>query len=192
LPTIISTVCLLACVVGLSKAERLPLRAYTTQDGLGSDLVRRVLQDSRGYIWFGTRAGISRFDGYTFVNYRIPVKDGSASVRDLLETRTGVYWIATAGNGLCRFNPSAAPSTARFSCYATGKTEDSNYVMRLYEDHRGRLWVGTGDGLFVAEGSPEKPVFRQVSVPCEHQLEIRSLLEDKSGVMWIGTSAWGL
>src|SRR5215470_4915535 len=90
LSAIISAMCLVVCSASLSQAERLPLRTYTTQDGLGSDLVRHVLQDSHGYIWLGTRAGISRFDGYGFVNYRIPAKEGNASVRDLIEARSGV------------------------------------------------------------------------------------------------------
>ena len=50
-------------------AERLPARAYTTADGLGHDRVLCVVQDSRGFLWFCTVDGLSRFDGHRFVNY---------------------------------------------------------------------------------------------------------------------------
>ena len=46
--------CFLAAVTGSVRAERLPIRTYTTADGLASDDVRRVFQDSHGFLWFCT------------------------------------------------------------------------------------------------------------------------------------------
>src|SRR6266849_8321327 len=87
-------------------AERLPTKIYTTADGLARDYINRIVRDSRGYLWFCTAEGLSRFDGYQFTTYT--VKDGLPhhNVLDLLETRSGLYWVATA-DGLCRFNPTA-------------------------------------------------------------------------------------
>ena len=50
-------------------AERLPVRAYSSSDGLGHDRVLCVVQDSHGLLWFCTADGLSRFDGRRFVNY---------------------------------------------------------------------------------------------------------------------------
>lgn len=44
-------------------------RPITIQMGLPSSQVSCIMQDSRGYVWFGTSAGLSRFDGYRFRNY---------------------------------------------------------------------------------------------------------------------------
>src|SRR5437870_13443929 len=95
---------LLISLVSASRAEQLPFKTYTTADGLARDQINRVVRDSRGFLWFCTREGLSRFDGYNFTNYGIEQGLPAAIVEDLIETREGVYWVATAG-GLCRFNP---------------------------------------------------------------------------------------
>ena len=55
-----------------SRAERLPIRIYTSADGLGSSYVTYLMRDSRGFLWVGTRDGLSRFDGLRFVTYQMP------------------------------------------------------------------------------------------------------------------------
>src|SRR5215471_20791727 len=85
-------------------AERLPIRVYTTADGLPRDQINRIVRDSHGFLWFCTAEGLSRFDGYRFTTYTTAHGLPSRDVLDLLETRDGVYWVAT-GDGLCRFNP---------------------------------------------------------------------------------------
>ena len=75
-------------------AERLPLRTYTTEDGLAHARVRRIVADPRGFLWFCTIDGLSRFDGALFVTYR--TSDGLADpwVTDLLPARDGTHWVA--------------------------------------------------------------------------------------------------
>ncbi len=53
----------------ISKAERLPIKTYTVADGLLRDNVFKIKQDSRGFMWFCTVEGVSRFDGYAFTNF---------------------------------------------------------------------------------------------------------------------------
>src|SRR5512143_4308285 len=61
-------ICVLACVS--SQAERLPIKTYTTADGLAQNAVNQIVRDSRGFLWFCTNEGLSRFDGYTFTKIR--------------------------------------------------------------------------------------------------------------------------
>jgi ligand-binding sensor domain-containing protein len=56
-------------VASISRAERLPVKTYTTADGLAHNSVHRIVRDSRGFLWFTTAEGLSRFDGYSFNNY---------------------------------------------------------------------------------------------------------------------------
>jgi len=51
-------------------AQELLIKAYTTLDGLGPDRVTRIVRDSRGFLWFCTVDGLSRFDGSQFTTYR--------------------------------------------------------------------------------------------------------------------------
>src|ERR1041384_5945328 len=84
--------------------EKLPIKSYTTADGLAHNNVSRIVRDSRGFLWFCTFEGLSRFDGYGFTSYGVAHGLPSQVVNDLLETREGQYWVATDA-GLCHFNP---------------------------------------------------------------------------------------
>src|SRR5881296_1133815 len=84
--------------------RQLPLKVYTTADGLPRNRINRIVRDSRGYLWFGTQEGLSRFDGYRFVNYEVGDGLPHRDVTDLLETRRGEYWVGTR-RGVCRFRP---------------------------------------------------------------------------------------
>src|SRR5436305_3213663 len=85
---------------------RLPLRLFTSADGLGSNFVSYIMRDSRGFLWFCTRDGLSRFDGSRFVTYQVGGKNAPPGIEQIIETRKGVYWIATTGE-LYRFDPNA-------------------------------------------------------------------------------------
>src|SRR5262249_22244770 len=145
----------LAFPVGLH-AEQLPIKTYTTADGLACDQINRIVQDSHGFLWFCTNEGLSRFDGYKFTNYGTDQGLPHSIVNYLLETRSGVYWIATEG-GVCRFNPTIsqqAPketalgagvspaSESRFVLYHTGEDQSARIVNVLIEDHTGTVWCG--------------------------------------------------
>src|SRR2546428_2041332 len=101
---------LLLAMSQLTAGERLPLKPYTTADGLGHNNINKIVRDSRGFLWFCTDEGLSRFDGYSFTNFGMEQGLPHASVNDLLETRGGDYWVATGG-GLVRFNPKGVPSS---------------------------------------------------------------------------------
>jgi len=85
-----------------AQAERLPIKTYTTADGLARDHINRIVADSRGFLWFCTSEGLSRFDGYKFTNYGIEQGLPGRQVYDFLEGSNGDYWVAT-NEGLCRF-----------------------------------------------------------------------------------------
>src|SRR5262245_10509264 len=99
---------------GFVGAERLPVKIYTTADGLGHNNVNRIVRDSRGFLWFCTFEGLSRFDGYGFTTYSVAHGLPSQVVNDLLETRDGQYWVATSA-GLCHFNPNGLARPQRIN-----------------------------------------------------------------------------
>src|SRR5436190_17806482 len=88
-----------------TKAEILPVKSYNTENGLVHDRIRKIVKDSRGFLWICTAEGVSRFDGYDFVNYNRRLGLPANGVNDLLETRDGSYWIATEA-GICKLNSS--------------------------------------------------------------------------------------
>ena len=183
----------LAVLAAPARAERLPIRVFTTADGLASDEVQVIRADSRGFLWFGTGYGLSRYDGYRFVNYGTEHGLRDPWVNDILETRDGTLWIATAA-GLGRFRPRAAITGAGplIEVFHVGTRERSNQVHALLEDHKGQLWAGTADGLFAVDRSPDRVALREVpldlpEVPPPGWLSVRAMVEDREGSLWLGT-----
>ena len=78
---------LLLLAPGTLDASRLPIKTYTTADGLARDYVTCIEQDSRGFLWFCTAEGLSRFDGYQFANYHVEQGLPATSSSDFLQTR---------------------------------------------------------------------------------------------------------
>src|SRR6266700_2538661 len=105
-PLALAALCLLAA--GSLTAQRLPLKQYTVADGLPNNVINKIVRDSRGFLWFCTGEGLSRFDGYSFTNYGVDQGLPHTMVNDFLETRSGELWIATNG-GLVLFNPKGEP-----------------------------------------------------------------------------------
>lgn len=179
----------LLVVFCLANAEILPVKNYTTADGLMRDLSFCAKQDSKGFIWFCTNDGLSRFDGYEFINYT--TNDGlpHRNVWDFLESRNGIFWAATSG-GLVRFDPQNNQGNQLFQTF-TPSTENSvsNTIYVLFEDSRGVLWCGTADGLFRVEAIDPQVSFHKIDLPKENSKspsEITSIIEDQDGNIMVG------
>jgi len=190
----------------VSQAERLPVKTYTIADGLPRDLVLRVRQDSRGFLWFCTGEGISRFDGMGMTNFTPSDGLPSRFVNDFLETGNGTIYIAT-GKGLARLNPRGARGSAENPLFTTflPANPKAEKIQVLYEDDKNRVWVGTSDGLYklienpggvefepVVLGNPLPGFGGAIFVPSPNTLYINSILEDRHGTLWVATFGSGL
>jgi ligand-binding sensor domain-containing protein/signal transduction histidine kinase len=165
-------------------AVRLPIRTYTTADGLARDHILCITQDSHGFLWFCTAEGLSRFDGYRFTNYTTAQGLPDNEIQDFLETRAGVYWVATSG-GLCRFDPAGA-GVSRFHCYPVTGAGGVPGPLVLYEDRSGAVWAGGGGGVFRLD--PKGASFHLVEIPRREEDTVSAILIDRRGVLWIGLS----
>src|SRR5262245_17877442 len=183
-----SLITFLLTVVVAVYAEQLPLKSYRTTDGLLSDTINSIVQDSRGFIWFGTSFGLSRFDGYGFTHYS--EKDGLSypNVNRLIETRDGSYWVCTNGGGVFRFQPNGEAGS-RFKVYPVGDQPATKRVNDLFEDRGGSIWVGTDAGLFRLDkdGGKFLPVALGVPSHAEQEMQVWAFAEDGEGSLWIGT-----
>ena len=98
----------LLLAVPLAVAGVYLFKTLDARDGLTSSQVNCVLKDSRGYIWFGTTAGLYRYDGYTFRTFQCNSQDGSSLpdsyIISMQETLEGTLWIETSA-GFCVYHP---------------------------------------------------------------------------------------
>ena len=109
-----------------------------------------IAQDHYGFMWFGGRKGVARFDSSNYVVYRHnPDEPGSLPsnvVNDILVDQNQQVWLAT-DNGLSRYDY----ASNQFSTYKASpdnpNTLSSNQVFSLYQDHLGQLWMTTKEGL---------------------------------------------
>ena len=177
--------CLILCLASL-RAEQLPVRIYTTADGLAGNIIDRIVTDSHGFLWFCTREGISRFDGYQFQNFGVG-QGLPAGASDLLETADGDYWIATS-DGLARFHP-ASPNPA-FKVYRSSDLK-SRVAYALAADPAGGIWAGTQGGLYHLDRTSGEWQMRLVDIGMPSQgweeSVVSALLVDRSGTLWAGT-----
>jgi len=169
-------------------AKRLPVRAYTTADGLPRNQIHSIVRDSRGFMWMCTGEGLSRFDGYEFTTYGTDQGLPRSTVYDLIETRSGDYWAATNG-GLCRFRP-GLPSGPRFLPYRVTGDPKTEYATSVLEDRTGVIWCGTHVGLYRLE-PPDSARLIDLGMPrgSQYYAQVHALLEDRDGTIWVGSGS---
>ncbi len=194
-------------------AERLRFQHLTVEDGLSHSVVGAVLQDSRGFMWFGTWGGLDRYDGYEIVSYRHDSADPSSlsgnTVNALLEDESGVMWVATS-SGLSHFDRDTGSFTSYHHDPEDPHSLGSDDVWSLLEDRDGVLWALTlGGGLNRFDptaarredarspgGGQTGQFHRYLHDPADPgSLSAnvgRALCQDHLGYLWIGTPEDGL
>jgi signal transduction histidine kinase/DNA-binding response OmpR family regulator/streptogramin lyase len=192
---------LLACILLFAVATTIPQSAWQhigVNDGLTQGFVGAMLQDSRGFLWFGTKDGLSRYDGYTFKNYRPDPTDSTTITPDLVyalhECRSGLIWVGFYNGKVDIFDRKTEQFT-HLKQMQPNPAEDS-HLASIVEDTAGMHWVGRADGVFRIEqtrGSQKtNPIY---SFHIERKDEFRSKPErllstvvtfvDRSGGVWI-------
>ncbi|MEI2273536.1 response regulator [Sphingobacterium sp. ML3W] len=173
-------------------------RSYTMDQGLSSNRIYSIVQDSIGFIWIGTNDGLNRFDGTRFRSFRYDSKSSncisSNSVMDLLIAADQKLWIAL-DNGVDIYDPYS--DTFKKFVLKTAKGEAINgRVLTIIQDKSGDIWIGTStDGLF-RYLSKKKKLLRYTHNNLNNNtvLEDRiiALCEDSERNIWIGTYSQGL
>lgn len=119
--------------------------------GVPHQLVRSILNDNKGFMWFGTHGGLARFDGYDFRIYENNPTDSLSlyhnTVNSLLEDFRKNLWIGTA-EGLCLYDPEK-DNIKNYNHYIKNDYFRGNIcVNSLFDDQKGNIWIGTiGNGL---------------------------------------------
>lgn len=135
---------IIVAVVFLSHAQNLKFDHITANDGLGDNFVRRVFEDSYGFVWICTKDGLSRYDGYDMKTYKSnpanPHSLSSSYVADIKEDENGNLWIGS-GNGLSFYNR----EYDRFTNYSLGGAK-KNEIFELEQDSI-YLWIASESGL---------------------------------------------
>ena len=176
-----------------------------------------VFEDSAGVLWVGTGGGLNRLDRETgqFVHYQNDPADphslSNSAVQAIYEDRSGVLWFGTAGGGLNQLDR----ETETFVHYQNDPGDphslSNDNVTSILEDSAGLLWVGTADGLNRLDLSRARALSLSKGQPKDRETgqftrfrhdpndpsslskdDVRSIIEDQAGGLWIGTYGAGL
>lgn len=184
---------LLVVVIVLAvRAERLPIKIFSSADGLGSSFVDNLFRDSRGFMWFCTRDGLSRFDGARFITYRVGDKNAPPGIEILTETTDGSYWITTTG-GFYHFNGAALSRPDKQSGerpFLNAEFIDDGRGS-VIEDRQGNIWY-IGQDLYLLRQHDGKVEFerKNLSLPENPNLPL-TVFQSRlgpDGSLWINTN----
>ena len=179
-------------------AQRIFSTSYTMDDGLAANRVYSILQDSCGFMWFGTDDGLSRFDGIAFKNYYLSEyinATTSNSVKKIFIDRRGRMWIGL-DTGIVIYDSKTDTFQPFHAKTETGEMIQT-YVTDMIEDSDGEVWIATsGEGLYRFSPSDKVRlrVYRNIpgKINSISQNIIMTLQQDSKQNIWIGTYSEGL
>ena len=134
-----------------AQSQNLKFEHLTEEDGLSGDYITGILQDNQGFMWFATRNGLNRYDGYEFKVYKHDPTNSSTIglswVEAICQDKYGNLWIGTKGGGLDRYD-----FDSETFCHYKYQVDNpnslcNNYVVSLFHDSKNNLWVATQNGL---------------------------------------------
>ena len=193
LKKILTMVCIISFIsISTSYAniiENFNFKNITIEDGLSQSTVKTIYQDIKGYIWVGTDAGLNRYNGYEFKQYKHDEYNKNSIshnyIIDITEDKNGHIWVSTI-SGLTRIDTDKDEIKNYYSEKDNGNLLDSNR-WRLLTSKEGKLIVFGINGVNLYD--EEKDTFNSIALK-ENNLNtavIYSEEEDSNGHIWVGT-----
>ena len=166
-------------------AVHLPVLVFTYADGMGRDLARCVVEDSRGFVWLCTAEGLSRFDGYRFTNFStsdgLPHRTITAAVQS-----SGVLIVGTE-SGLARLNPAAPDGSSHRFLPTKSPNQTPRGIIALFAARDGLVWAGGYGGIYsLANAGKRDETLTWIALG--QGVTVNGFAEDDSGNLWIGAS----
>lgn len=171
-----------------------------SREGLSELNINCIMQDSRGFIWVGTRDGLNRYDGNKFKVFKNIVNDtnsiSNSFVQDVLEDKNGNLWISTSGGGLNMYDR----KLDRFIHYRHNRNNTnsiaSDILVKIALDKSGNLWISNQkEGLDQFNITKKKFTHYRYNAADATSLSdnnVRTVYVDSQNKVWVGTTYGGL
>ena len=178
------------CGVFPLRAQSIHFDRLDINDGLSQNTVTSIIQDDKGFMWFGTKDGLCRYDGKSFKTFmhdpRLTAGLGNSLIKRLVQDHGHRIWVGT-DSGLYIYDP----ETEHFSSvplYAADGKPVTKPISILDCDREGRVWIVVENGdVFCYD-----PQTREVERRYKPRKPLRSLASDKNGVIWFAGYGGGL
>ncbi|WP_316804050.1 two-component regulator propeller domain-containing protein [Pedobacter nototheniae] len=160
------------------------------ENGLSQSSVLSITQDARGFMWFGTRFGLNKYDSRNFKIYKHDPNDAgslinSQSLSSILSAKDGSIWIGSPV-GINKYNEGQDNFDSIVHHSKEPKSLSNSKINCLFQDRENRIWVGTGNGLNLLTNK-KKYYFQHFLTSDKLNTEVFALTEDHAGNIWIGT-----
>jgi ligand-binding sensor domain-containing protein/signal transduction histidine kinase len=162
--------------------------------GLAQESVTTIVQDRSGYLWFGSQAGLSRFDGYKMTVFKNDPADRTSIADNYvlcgLEDEQGRLWFGGKG-GLSRFDFASQKFINISVAAPNNQAAAANQVTAIASDGAGGLWLGTGDGLrhFDPASGALGTLRHDDEDPASLSHDrVLAFAREPDGTLWIGTA----
>jgi ligand-binding sensor domain-containing protein len=172
-------------------AQKTNIKFVPFNEGLSQRTITSILQDKKGYMWFGTYNGLNRYDGSQMIVYENIDNDSTSLshnlIADIFEDSKGNLWVGTEGAGLNLYNRNNN-NFIRFRHNSQNKYSLSNdHITEIFEDKSNHLWIGTeGRGLNLFD--PVSNTFTRIQDSLNenafHQVDV--VYEDSRSNLWVG------
>ena len=164
---------------------------FSVDDGLSQSTVWTILQDSQGFLWFGTADGLDRFDGYSFKAFQHDDGNPNSLIDNFLnclaEDRHGRIWIGTDA-GLCFYDKQTDTYKRLPDSLDHEYQLSTRQILRLLVDRSGAMWIGTLHGIALLDPATLQSTTSQFNLPhAALHSRTQSVFEDKTGDMWISS-----
>lgn len=165
-------------------------RIWTVSDGLPGNSITDIIQDSSGYIYFGTYEGLVRFDGVEFVilNRAYESKYDFVAARTLFQDSLGTIWIGSNDDGLIGLHKDGSVEK-----YTVETGLPNNSIRAICEDKDQNIWVGTAAGVVYLRPAgllEPRTAIRPLGLDLygEENILVFNIFCDTAGRIWITSS----
>ena len=165
----------------------------SVDQGLPASNVKRIHQDSQGFLWFATDGGLIKYDGNNYEIYKQNPADPYSltgnNISRIIESNYGgrdVLWIGLRHEGVCKFDLNTERCTRYHSDPFNPNSLKYGVVWALCESYSGALWIGTFLGIDRLDYKTGQ-FTHFLGDTC-----VKAIHEDQNGILWIGTYLYGL
>ena len=163
---------------------------YSVPQGLSNNKIHCILQDRKGWMWFGTSQGVCRFDGYRFTVFKHDSEDSTSLVGDLVRTifedHKGQLWIGTENGGLNKFNREKEIFEHYFFHNQPALLKNVR-ISSIREDKEGNLWICSRTKLYKIENENKLIEIKPIGLLNSTEY-YRVIYFDQEGRLMIGTN----